>query len=392
MKTYINSLLFALLALASVRADLPIHCLKSQVEGKWTFQLEEKVKGLNPLENHCGHSMPDDEKTSYLSKKDTFAPVSTLTLHLLPDGTVSANKLTAMLRMKQQTALLDGPALKDQFAEMKKQAEVQKHQRLRKEDQEGFSALLKKVSPQNRFYDNSWTMIYDEGFEVTYEHQKIFVFSQYYPDPKNSSVMLSNCSASIVGWYHNYLTDEYTCIRGARDGGANKQTRFSQTETETESKGPFLPGDFKEHQMMAERLNSLGLSWTSGVSEDFQGLTVDEMHSLAGRKSSLREFQRYSFKTTQQGYLKAVSEDVSDLPSDFSWEHAMGKVKNQGKCGSCYIFAFLEMLHTRLRILHGDETELSYQHAMDCMYFNQGCQGGFPTLVAKFGNEVGFIP
>lgn len=64
-------------------------------------------------------------------------------------------------------------------------------------------------------------MIYDEGFEVTYEHQKIFVFSQYYPDPNNSTLMLSNCSATIVGWYHNYLTDEYTCIRGTKEGAAN---------------------------------------------------------------------------------------------------------------------------------------------------------------------------
>lgn len=49
-------------------------------------------------------------------------------------------------------------------------------------------------------------------------------------------------------------------------------------------------------------------------------------------------------------------------------------------------------MHARLRILHGIDTELSYQHAMDCMFYNQGCQGGFPTLVAKFGNEVGFLP
>jgi hypothetical protein len=28
---------------------------------------------------------------------------------------------------------------------------------------------------------------------------------------------------------------------------------------------------------------------------------------------------------------------------------------------------------------------------MDCMYQNQGCEGGFPTLVAKFGNEVHFL-
>ena len=49
------------------------------------------------------------------------------------------------------------------------------------------------------------------------------------------------------------------------------------------------------------------------------------------------------------------------------------------------------MIHIRLNILYGIDTELSYQHAMDCMYQNQGCEGGFPTLVAKFGNEAHFI-
>lgn len=101
MKNYIKALLLTTLLSAVVRADLPIHCLKSQIEGRWTFQLEEKVKGLNPLDNNCGHSMPDDEKTSHHSKKDTFRPASTMTLNLRADGSVAPDRLVAMLRMKQ---------------------------------------------------------------------------------------------------------------------------------------------------------------------------------------------------------------------------------------------------------------------------------------------------
>lgn len=79
---------------------------------------------------------------------------------------------------------------------------------------------------------------------------------------------------------------------------------------------------------MADRLNSLGLSWESGVSPDFEGLSVEELHGMAGRKSSLKAFQQFSFKTTAQGYLQPPQEDLSDLPSSFSWEEALGKVKN----------------------------------------------------------------
>jgi len=84
-------------------------------------------------------------------------------------------------------------------------------------------------------------------------------------------------------------------------------------------------------------------------------------------------------------------EDLSDLPTDFTWEVLLDNVKNQGRCGSCFIFATMEMLHTRIKLFYNISTELSYQHAMDCMFYNQGCNGGFPTLVNKFGNEVHFL-
>lgn len=78
-------------------------------------------------------------------------------------------------------------------------------------------ALVKKVSPQHRFYDNLWTMIYDEGFEINYDHKRMFMYNTYYHNPKNASEILSDCSSTLVGWFHDYLTDEVTCIRGTKD-------------------------------------------------------------------------------------------------------------------------------------------------------------------------------
>ena len=54
---------------------------------------------MNPLENNCGHTMPDNEKYSYLSKKDDFKVFETLILNLNSDGTVT-NTLEKMLRFK----------------------------------------------------------------------------------------------------------------------------------------------------------------------------------------------------------------------------------------------------------------------------------------------------
>lgn len=151
--------------------------------------------------------------------------------------------------------------------------------------------LVNNMNYKTRFYDDLWTMIYDEGFEINYQHQRIFLYNQYYADPKNATNILSNCSSTIVGWYHDYSTNEYTCIKGTKVSNG-QPSRFSQAETEkteTESvAGPYLPGDFTDHQAMADKLNALHLSWTSGVSEDFLGMTVDELNRMAGRKASLK--------------------------------------------------------------------------------------------------------
>jgi hypothetical protein len=53
--TKINSFLLVIIYVSQVYCDLPIHCLKSQIEGKWSFELEDKKKDMNPLENSCGH-------------------------------------------------------------------------------------------------------------------------------------------------------------------------------------------------------------------------------------------------------------------------------------------------------------------------------------------------
>ena len=39
-----------------------------------------------------------------------------------------------------------------------------------------------------------------------------------------------------------------------------------------------------------------------------------------------------------------------------------------------------------------DQTILSPQNVVSCSDYNQGCEGGYPFLVAKFGEDIGYVP
>lgn len=79
-------------------------------------------------------------------------------------------------------------------------------------------------------------------------------------------------------------------------------------------------------------------------------------------------------------------EDLSDLPKSFSWEDKLAPVRQQEECGACYTISTMEMLSARLRI-KGEDVILSPQHSLNCNYYNQGCNGGYPFLVSKFASE-----
>jgi len=46
----------------------------------------------------------------------------------------------------------------------------------------------------------------------------------------------------------------------------------------------------------------------------------------------------------------------------------------------------MEMLSIRLK-MKGENVNLSPQYSVDCNYYNQGCDGGYPYLVEKFFTE-----
>ena len=76
------------------------------------------------------------------------------------------------------------------------------------------------------------------------------------------------------------------------------------------------------------------------------------------------------------------------LPRFFDWRNVGGvnyvsPVRNQGTCGSCYVFSSLAMHEARIRIATNNTktTIFSAQEPVSCSEYSQGCDGGFIYLL-----------
>jgi hypothetical protein len=86
------------------------------------------------------------------------------------------------------------------------------------------------------------------------------------------------------------------------------------------------------------------------------------------------------------------------LPKNFDWRNVDGTnydspIRKQGECGSCYAIAAVSVLESRIRIASNNRLKplLSPSSVLSCSRYNQGCFGGYPYLVGKFGKEFGFV-
>lgn len=90
---------------------------------------------------------------------------------------------------------------------------------------------------------------------------------------------------------------------------------------------------------------------------------------------------------------------VRDLPENFDWRSQNGTsfvspIRNQGKCGSCYAFGSMAMLEARVRMMSKNTMQpvFSTQDIVSCSEYSQGCDGGFPYLIAgKYAEDFGVV-
>jgi len=152
---------------------------------------------------------------------------------------------------------------------------------------------------------------------------------------------------------------------------------------------------FKANLRRARRHQRLDPTAVHGVTM-FSDLTPAEFRRqfLGLRRSSARDLLKGS------SAHKAPILPTDGLPADFDWrEHgAVGPVKNQGSCGSCWSFSTSGALEGAHYLATGKLEVLSEQQMVDCDHecdasdprsCDAGCNGGLMTTAFSYLEKVG---
>jgi hypothetical protein len=121
----------------------------------------------------------------------------------------------------------------------------------------------------------------------------------------------------------------------------------------------------------------------------FAASTREEFKQLLGYDASSR-----ALKARQDGdYKNAWRYANVDVPEEIDWVErgAVTKVKNQGRCGSCWAFSTSGAVEGLNQIKTGRLVSLSEQEMVSCSRENSGCNGGLMDNAFKWIIENGGI-
>lgn len=225
-----------------------------------------------------------------------------------------------------------------------------------------------------------WTLIYNQGFEVTVAGRKYFGFF-YYKDKT------SFCHQVIGGWSHDLLSRDWACFNGKKSESVIKQNslptnNFSFVGLRLNSKN------------IVSSINKMQKYWTAQHYRHFDSLTDEDLLKMAGGRNS-QIFSRPKPAPLTVEHLRIRE----SLPRSFDWRNVGGvnfvsPVRNQKICGSCYAFASMAMAEARVKIQTNNTQNpiFSTQDIVECSNYSQGCEGGFPYLVAgKYAEDYGLV-
>merc|ERR1712086_680508 len=173
------------LTITPVDADLPVHCTHAEVQGEWVFHRGQG--GLEKAGAKCskGAKRFDDRTDAYGLGEPNYKVVDQMKVKLLePNVAVHTNA-------------------------------------------------------QGKQVKGTWTMIYDEGFEVVLAGHKYFAFSKFKKgghceDSTQCDVQRSSCHKTFPGWYHNEQNPDkasWGCYHAHKTGTGHKDKEYRIMDT-----------------------------------------------------------------------------------------------------------------------------------------------------------------
>ncbi len=146
----------------------------------------------------------------------------------------------------------------------------------------------------------------------------------------------------------------------------------------------------EELEKIQKQIEQNGYSWTASLNPIVTEYTPEERRALSGLK--LPDNWEAIWKANLKDDFMAL--DKRDLPASYNWEDS-GKVtgiRNQGGCGSCWIFASVAALEAIYKIQRQMDLDLSEQQILSCESYEWGCDGGWmETCYQHWKYEYGAI-
>ena len=231
-----------------------------------------------------------------------------------------------------------------------------------------------------------WTLIYNQGFEVVVGTRKYFAFSNF-TITSNKSV-ISHCASTFNGWSHDLMSRNWGCYFGVKATSSKQESdKISVPREKLDSTRKYVVNN-----EFVDKINSVQSLWRATHYPQMLGLTLGDLQRRAGARLA-----------SPRPPTSPVSEEIQmaarQLPDSFDWRNRDGvnfvsPVRNQAQCGSCYAFASMAMMEARLRIITNNTLQvvLSPQDVVGCSEYSQGCEGGFPYLIAgKYAQDFGAV-
>ena len=322
----------ALQLVQAVFCDLPVHCLRHQVAGHWTFFVGPPAT----TPQACGHHTPGEVRDV-----------------VLRDG--GMKDVAGVLNTVRLEVLLDAPDLASTNGTEPGSTEV-----------------------------GWWTMVYDQGFEVRIGGRAFFAFSSVLPSP-SAADFTSTCSRTAVGWYRELDSDRdaWGCYYGVRNRpAAPHSSSGDDRSSSSSSSSSSATRASSSSSSSSPRVTLVGGSSAAGAH------VAQQNRSLASRAAGAR-----AALDERPDALKYAGLPTSWDWRHVDGINYVSPVRAQASCGACYAIAAVGMLESRLAIASGgrERPALSVQEVLSCSPYSQGCLGGFPYLVGKYLTDRGVV-